>query len=220
MALLEYPFFSIEECEEIKEYAYKKEKELIKKVDYINYGKTSTQKYNNSITTNNFNQYNFFKDNPVYADRLVNLLKEKECPLEWPIMIQSWINIYRKGDGIGWHGHQGNGFSFNIFIDGNPLPGTAYLLIGRFGGLKNKYDLNVVNFENKKGYMQIFPSNTYHKVDPVSSERITVAGTIYNYSSIKDPNLSSLSIDNKKDPNLILLKSKFSDQDFEGSKLA
>ena len=64
MALLEYPFFSIEECEEIKEYAFKKEKELkkVEKVDYMNYGKTSTEKYNNSITTNNFNQYNFFKD--------------------------------------------------------------------------------------------------------------------------------------------------------------
>ena len=68
--------------------------------------------------------------------------------------------------------------------------------------------------------MQIFPSNTYHKVDPVSSVRITVAGTIHNYSSIKDPNLSSLSIDYKKDPNLILLKSKFSEKDFEGGKLA
>ena len=212
MLIKDFPFFTSEECDEIKQYAYKKEKELK--------GSSPLEVYNKSITTNNYDRYNFFEDHPVYAERLVDFLKTTNSPLEWPIMVQSWVNIYRKGDGIGWHGHQGNGFSFNIFIDGDSSPGASYLLIGRFGGLKNKYDINAINFENKKGYIQIFPSHIFHKVDPVSSERITVAGTIHNYSSISDPSLSSLSIDNKKDPDLILLKSKFSEKDFEGGKLA
>jgi hypothetical protein len=200
MILHDHPFFSIEECEEIKEYAYKKEKEL-RKVDYLNYGKTS-----NTINTNNFNQYNFFKDNPIYADRLVNLLRDTKCPIEWPILVQSWINIYRKGDGIGWHAHQGNSFSFNIFIDGDLSPGPAYLLIGRFGSLENKYDINAINFENKKGYIQIFPSHIFHKVDPVSSERISIGGTLHNYSDISKKNLEDLSFNNKMKDGTILLK--------------
>ena len=44
--------------------------------------------------------------------------------------------------------------------------------------------MTVKNLSNKKGYMQIFPSSTYHKVDPISSERITVGGTLHHYSSI------------------------------------
>ena len=203
MILLEYPFFSIEECDEIKKYAYEKEI-ILKKIDYISYGKTPAKKYNTSITTNNFDEYNFLKDNPIYADRLLNLLKKTNAPLEWPILVQCWVNIYREGDGIGWHYHYGNGFSFNIFVDGNLSPGPAYVLAGKEGGL-DKYDMKIKNFENKKGYMQIFPSSTYHKVDPVNSERITVAGTIHNYSSISAKDLSLLSFNNKKKDAYIIL---------------
>ena len=212
--LREYPFFSIEECEEIKEYIYKKEVGL-REIDYISYNKTPTKKY--KINSNSFNQYNFLTDHPIYANRLVNLLKNIGCPVEYPILIQSWINIYRKGDGIGWHGHQGNGFSFNIFIDGDISTGPVYLLTGKLGGL-DKYDMQLVNFKNKKGYIQIFPSPIFHKVDPVSSERTTIGGTIYNYSSMSAHELSSLCLNSEKD--YILLKSKFSEQDFERGKLA
>ena len=197
MIILEYPFFTIEECEEIKRYAYKKEAELKEKT-------TTTNQYNNSITTGNYNQYNFLRDNPIYADRLVNLLKEKKCPMEWPILVQSWVNIYRKGDGIGWLPHQGNGFSFNIFIDGDILPGPVYLSTGYECGL-DKYEMRGVNFENKKGDIQIFRSNTYHKVDPVVSERISVGGTLQNYSDISKDLLKDLSFNNKKESDTILL---------------
>tara|TARA_B100001996_G_scaffold361124_1_gene327629 strand:+ start:80 stop:676 length:597 start_codon:yes stop_codon:yes gene_type:complete len=196
MIVLEYPFFSIEECEEIKRYAYKKEVELKEKI--------TTNEYNNSITTNNYNQYNFLKDNPIYADRLVNLLKEKNCPIEWPSLVQSWVNIYRKGDGIGWHNHQGNGFSFNIFIDGDPSPGPVYLSTGYDCGL-DKYEMKGANFKNKKGDIQLFRSSTHHKVDPVSSERISVGGTLQNYSDISKDFLKSLSFNNKKESDFILL---------------
>ena len=181
MIVLEYPFFSIEECEEIKRYAYKKEVELKEKI--------TTNEYNNSITTNNYNQYNFLKDNPIYADRLVNLLKEKNCPIEWPSLVQSWVNIYRKGDGIGWHNHLNDALSFNIFIDGDLEPGPSYVLAGEKANL-NEYDIEVKNYSNKKGYMQIFPSSTYHKVDPVSSERISVGATLHDYKDITPKSLS------------------------------
>ena len=123
MLVNEFPFFTSEECDEIKQYAYKKEKELK--------GSSPLEVYNKSITTNNYDRYNFFEDHPVYAERLVDFLKKTDAPLEWPIMVQSWVNIYRKGDGIGWHNHCGNRISFNIFIDGDPSPGPAYIFAGK-----------------------------------------------------------------------------------------
>ena len=185
MILLEYPFFNIEECDEIKKYAYEKEIELYLKEKISPEEKTPLKKYNNSITTNNYNNYNFFRDHPIYADRLVNLLKETNAPLEWPIMVQSWVNIYRKDDGIGWHRHNGNCYSFNIFIDGETSPGPAYILAGKDGDL-DPYDMKVKNFKNKKGYMQIFPSSTFHKVDPINSTRITVGATIHDSFNKKE----------------------------------
>ena len=57
---LEFTFFSDEECDDIKQYAYKKEEELKES--------TPLEVYNKSITTNNYNKYNFFEDHPVYAE--------------------------------------------------------------------------------------------------------------------------------------------------------
>tara|TARA_R100000152_G_C6723773_1_gene149339 strand:- start:117 stop:716 length:600 start_codon:yes stop_codon:yes gene_type:complete len=198
MLINEFPFFTREECDEIKQYAYKKEKELK--------GSTPLEVYNKSITTNNYDRYNFFEDHPVYAERLVSLLKETDAPLEWPIIVQSWVNIYRKGDGIGWHNHYGSGLSFNIFIDGDLAPGPSYVLAGEEGGL-DKYDIQIKNLSNKKGYMQIFPSPVYHKVDPLNSEleRITVAATIHSYTAINRKVLNLLSLNNKNNHGIIIL---------------
>ena len=196
MLINEFAFFNSAECIEIKQYAYKKEKELE--------GSKIKEKYNNSITTNKYDSYNFFRDHPIYAERLVDLLKKTNAPLEWPIMVQSWVNIYRKGDGIGWHNHIGDALSLNIFIDGDTTPGPAYFLAGKDGGL-NEYDCKEENFMNKKGYMQIFPSSTYHKVDPVSSERISVGATLHNYNDISADDLSYLSLTNKDEHGIIIL---------------
>jgi len=192
---LEYPFFNVKECREIKDYAYKKEIEL--KDTTIKTPET----YNNSITTNHYDQYNFFQDNPKYVDRFVNFLKETECPIGWPIICQSWVNIYRKGDGIGWHYHFGSGYSFNIFIDGDPLPGPIYLLDSEV----KEYELKSKNFMNKTGYIQIFPSHMYHKVDPINSERITVGGTIHFYNDIHLREVSRMSFNNKEKHGYIIL---------------
>ena len=194
--ITEFIFFNSAECIEIKQYAYKKEKELE--------GSKIKEKYNNSITTNKYDSYNFFRDHPIYAERLVDLLKKTNAPLEWPIMVQSWVNIYRKGDGIGWHNHIGDALSLNIFIDGDTTPGPAYFLAGKEAGL-NEYECTEVNVENKKGYMQIFKSDTYHKVDPVSSERISVGATLHNYNDISADDLSYLSLTNKDEHGIIIL---------------
>ena len=194
--ITEFIFFNSAECIEIKQYAYKKEKELE--------GSKIKEKYNNSITTNKYDSYNFFRDHPIYAERLVDLLKKTNAPLEWPIMVQSWVNIYRKGDGIGWHNHIGDALSLNIFIDGDTTPGPAYFLAGKEAGL-NEYECTEVNVENKKGYMQIFKSDTYHKVDPVSSERISVGATLHNYKDISANALSYLSLTYKDEHGIIIL---------------
>ena len=196
MLIKEFPFFTNDECDEIKQYAYKKEKEL-KDSD-------PSEKYNSSLTTNSYNRYNFFRDHPTYAERLVSFLNETEAPVEWPIMVQSWINIYRKGDGIGWHKHRGDALSFNIFIDGDTEPGPAYILAGKVYEGLSEYDMKVQNFSNKKGYMQIFPSSTYHKVDRVSSERISLGGTLHHHSSIP-ANLDYFSLNNKRQHGLTIL---------------
>ena len=194
MLINEFPFFTSEECDKIKQYAYQKEKELKEK--------EPSERYNNSITTNNYSQYNFFGDHPVYAERLVSFLKETNAPVEWPIMVQSWVNIYRQGDGIGWHRHKGD-IALNIFIDGETQPGPAYFLAGKDSDL-NEYDVEVRNYSNKKGYMQIFPSSTYHKVDRVSSERISLGGTLHHHSSIP-ANLDYFSLNNKRQHGLTIL---------------
>ena len=196
--ITEFIFFNSAECIEIKQYAYKKEKELE--------GSKIKEKYNNSITTNKYDSYNFFRDHPIYAERLVDLLKKTNAPLEWPIMVQSWVNIYRKGDGIGWHNHIGDALSLNIFIDGDTTPGPAYFLAGKEAGL-NEYECTEVNVENKKGYMQIFKSDTYHKVDPVSSERISVGATLHNYSYQSRMALHYLSLNHKSEHGIIMLSS-------------
>jgi hypothetical protein len=196
MLINEFPFFTSEECDKIKQYAYQKEKELKEK--------EPSERYNNSITTNNYSQYNFFGDHPVYAERLVSFLKETNAPVEWPIMVQSWVNIYRQGDGIGWHMHKGD-IALNIFIDGETQPGPAYFLAGKDSDL-NEYDMEVRNYSNKKGYMQIFPSSTYHKVDPVSSQRISIGATLHDYKNISTKALNYLTLNNKDNHGIILLK--------------
>ena len=65
--------------------------------------------------------------------------------------------------------------------------------------------MEVRNYSNKKGYMQIFPSSTYHKVDPVSSERITVGATLHNYKDISADALNYLSLNNKSEHGIIIL---------------
>ena len=173
----EYKFFTISECDKIKEYAYTKEDELIKEGHRDNY-----EGGFDSITTNNYFRYNFLRDHPIYASRFVDFLRQTRDDLEWPIAVQSWVNIYRRGDGIQWHNHKGNmgrSFAANIFIDGPTKSGTIYLK-------ETGYEINELTLENKRGYIQIFPTAILHKVDPVESERVSIGITLHSCDYIKE----------------------------------
>ena len=169
-----FKFFTTEECQQIKEYAYKKEKELVDEGhadwSYHEYG---------SITSNNYFRYNFFRDHPLYKERLIKFLSHPNVKhqLKWPIKVQSWVNIYRKGQGVTWHNHIGDmrsSCSANIFIDGPTEPGTTYLIV-------DGQDLKEVDKENRKGYIQLSPCFIYHKVKLVESERVSVGITLHSY---------------------------------------
>ncbi len=177
--LQEWLIFTEEECDEIKKYCLEKEKELI-----ASGSEHHDENLTTAITTNNYFKFNFFQDYPKYAERFVKFLTETGCPLEWPIIAQSWINVLRKDQGINWHTHIGNMgqcFSANVFIDGPTKPGTSYLNVIE-GGIKSQ------NIENKRGYMHVFPSNIYHKVIPLKedTERISLGITVHGYNAIQN----------------------------------
>ena len=171
----EYKFFTISECDKIKEYAYRKEDELIKE------GHNHAEEFE-SITTSNYFRYNFLRDHPIYASRFVDFLRQTRDDLEWPIAVQSWVNIYRKGNGIQWHNHKGNmgtSFAANIFIDGPTKPGTIYLK-------ETGYEINELPLENKRGYIQIFPTAILHKVNPVENERVSIGITLHSCNYMRE----------------------------------
>ena len=123
------------------------------------------------------------------------------------------MNIYRKDDGLGWHNHLGGGrvsyncLAANIFIDGPTKPGTTYLNIGQ--------GLEELNRENKKGCIQIFPASIYHKVEPVSSDRISIGITIHSFESIDKDNIDLLALNSRKVSNSIVLSKRHYEDDVQ-----
>ena len=53
--------------------------------------------------------------------------------------------------------------------------------------------------------MLIFQSSIYNKVDPVSSERISIGATLHNYKDISASALSYLSLTYKDEHGIIIL---------------
>ena len=196
--VMEFSFFSEEECNSIKEYCHNVEKKLI---DDGHNKDTGHESLGDVVTTVNYFRYNFFADNPQYAERLVNCLRKTNQYLEWPIVCQSWVNLYHKGQGIGWHNHQGTmgrSFSANIFIDGPTKPGITFKQFGE----KAKV------IENKRGYIQIFPCELMHMVPPTEEERITVGITIHSYPSITRGLIDQLAFNSQEHKGSIILTRK------------
>ena len=196
--VMEFSFFSEEECNSIKEYCHNIEKKLI---DDGHNKDTGHESLGDVVTTVNYFRYNFFADNPQYAERLVNCLRKTNQYLEWPIVCQSWVNLYHKGQGIGWHNHQGTmgrSFSANIFIDGPTKPGITFKQFGE----KAKV------IENKRGYIQIFPCELMHMVPPTEEERITVGITIHSYPSITRGLIDQLAFNSQEHKGSIILTRK------------
>lgn len=196
--VMEFSFFSEEECNDIKKYCHNVEKKLIDD----GYNKdTGHESLGDVVTTVNYFRYNFFADNPQYAERLVNCLRKTNQYLEWPIVCQSWVNVYHKGQGIGWHNHQGTmgrSFSANIFIDGPTKPGITFKHFGEKARV----------IENKKGYIQIFPCELMHMVPPTEEERITVGITIHSYPSITRGLIDQLAFNSQEHKGSIILTRK------------
>ncbi len=127
--ILSCKFFSEEECQQVIQYIENKKKFLQDK-KYSNIGKSEIYNSDSQITTTLFDKYNFFYDNPQYIDRFVDYISQIIPNLEFPIAVQSWVNMYEKGDGIKPHNHHGltfHSFSANIFIGGPTDPGITYM---------------------------------------------------------------------------------------------
>lgn len=197
MQLVELPFFSQEECDEIKTYAYEVEKQLTEQ-GFENF--KSERSVTDAITTNNFFRYNFFQAFPHHADRLASFLSQTNPNLDWPIVVQSWVNIYRNGQGIEWHNHTGTigkSFTANIFISGPTTPGITY----------KEFNQKAHTVENKVGYIHMIPCELYHSVPAVegNEDRITVGITMHSYQTIQRNMLDQLAFNSKMYQDTIIL---------------
>jgi len=196
LSVLQIPFFDESECKEIIKYADEKEKYFIEKNLDVEVPIFYTK---NQVTSANYTKYNFFKDNPKYIERLLQMLKEVLPWLTYPISLQSWVNIYRTGEGIGWHNHNGldeHSYTANIFLGGVTKPGVNYTVPGQA-------DFTI---ENVIGEMLLSNCYMWHKVAPNESDisRYSIGMTIHTYEALTK-NILSDSCFNSSSKGVILL---------------
>ena len=174
-----YTFFSEQECKQLIDYCDGKERAFEK----IKGSRSKSQKDKRQsvvpLTQQNHSRYNFFYENSQYINRLISCVHEVFPHLEFPIAVQSWVNVYRKGQGIKWHSHagkNGSSFSANIFLGGPKSPGIYYSVDPD----------NMFNIENEIGAMHLFPNNLNHMVPKNESKRkrYTIGITIHGYDAI------------------------------------
>ncbi len=174
-----YNFFSEEECKELIGYCDRKEAEFEKLRGNQSQDPKGGKQSVIPITQRHHSRYNFFYENSQYINRLITCVKTVFPDLEFPIAVQSWVNIYRKGQGIKWHSHagtNGNSFSANIFLGGPKQPGIYYSVDPE----------NIFNVENETGAMHLFPNSLNHMVpvNETKKKRYTVGITIHGYPAI------------------------------------
>lgn len=176
-----YKFFSADECAKLRAYCDKKERRVREVVDAPDqkHGQTGVSI---PVTQKHHYLYNFFAENRRYIPRLITAITELTPHLEFPVAVQSWVNIYRNGEGIKWHTHGGkNGFSYsaNIFLGGKTTPGIYYSVDPE----------NVFNIENELGSMHVFPHSLNHMVPPseTTEKRYTVGITIHGFQALDRP---------------------------------
>ena len=175
LSVVQIPFFNETECKKIIKYADKKEEYFIKKNNDIDVPIIYSK---NQVTTANYGSYNFFMDNPKYIDRLLRCLKEILPHLTYPIIVQSWVNIYKTDEGIGWHNHHGlteHSYTANIFIGGTTQPGVVYSNPGE----------DEFTIENKLGKMLLSHCMQWHMVpvNKLDDSRYSVGVTIHDYEA-------------------------------------
>lgn len=205
--IIHVPFFSKEECLECIEYAHNKEIELKNFKDFKDtheYGK-------NRVTTNLYKQYNFFNDNPKYIPRLKKIIHTNiGNKIEYPLIVQSWINIYRTNEDIKWHRHtidsnimnSINGYTSNIFVGGDENIGLTYAIHD-----EENPRYYYKNIKNKLGHMMIFPNHIFHMVKKNSTNNIrySIGMTITSYNPITIKNI--LNSEKKYSKDILFIKS-------------
>lgn len=191
-----FQFFTKEECEDVIKYIEDKKSFLLQQK--YNIEDTNVYDVRSQITTACYDRYNFFIDNPQYVDRFVYHISNVLPHLTFPIAVQSWVNIYKTGQGIKPHSHSGfSNYSFtsNIFLGGPTNPGITYF---EPDGKKT--------VENKVGEIHILNSGLWHTVPPNKSKenRYTIGITFHSYEAITKDLLLSASF-NSKNKNILLL---------------
>jgi len=176
--VIEAPFLSPEECEELISYANRKRAELLENEDLLRLG-TYTNISRDQVTTALYNSYSVLRDYPHLGGRLSDLLASLVPTLARPLLIQSWVNVYSKGEGISWHNHagtDGESFTANIFLGGDPVPG---LLVKDFDGQTEK-------IQNRLGHILFMDCSKFHTVPPNNSDttRYSVGMTIHSYHAL------------------------------------
>ena len=186
--VLDFEFFTEDECNKLIEYCHKKEEEFIK----INHENKNS--FGGRITTEFYDHYNFFVDNQEYIDRFKKVLSENFPELKYPLFVQSWVNIYRKGEGIGWHQHYLledvyiKAMTANIFLGGNVNHGVIYLLFD-----STTQSSKPVKHKNKIGNIHFVDSRMWHMVEenPYDQNRYSVGITISEYDQIWEQKVKS-----------------------------
>ena len=173
------PFLSEDECDAAIEYSISKFEQL----------RADEAGYQSLLTTEKYDEYNFFNENRHLVERLSSVIATSLPWLARPLLIQSWVNIYREGEGIKWHSHCGttnHSYTANIFLGGPTAPG---LMVSEPG-------MGEMIIENKRGVMLIMNCNLFHHVPPnvSGSDRFTVGMTIHDFFAIKQNDLAAAAI--------------------------
>ena len=194
-----YKFFTPDECEKVRAYCDKKERKLEAALNKQASTPVAEGKARIPLTQSHHYLYNFFAENQKYQPRLIKCVLELVPHLEFPIAVQSWVNIYRNGEGIKWHTHGGkNGYSYsaNIFLGGHTTPGIYYSVDPE----------NTFNVENELGSMHLFPHSLNHMV-PASenkAKRYTVGITIHGYQALDKSLVQGVAINNEYQETIFL----------------
>ena len=194
-----YKFFSPDECKKVRTYCDKKEQTLAALLKKNAEQPSSDKKVSIPVTQEHHYLYNFFSENKKYQPRLIKCVKELLPHLEFPIAVQSWVNVYRTGQGIKWHTHGGkNGYSYsaNIFAGGHKTPGIYYAVDPD----------SVFNVENELGAMHVFPHSLNHMVPKSENDnkRYTVGITIHGYQAFDRALMQGLAANNEFQETILL----------------
>ena len=183
----------------MRAYCDKKERKLEAVLDKQANAPAVEGKASIPLTQSHHYLYNFFSENKKYQPRLIKCVLELVPHLEFPIAVQSWVNIYRNGEGIKWHTHGGkNGYSYsaNIFLGGHTTPGIYYSVDPE----------NVFNVENDLGSLHLFPHSLNHMV-PASenkAKRYTVGITIHGYQALDKSLVQGVAANNEYQETIFL----------------